>query len=357
MAKTPTLKTVVDGYFNKAVFNYNFDQIAKKFEEFLSRDGSTPNPMLADLDVSDANVTNVNKAVVNTFKVDSLPFTGFGEEYVYKLGQLECSAGAIITHLDGDPVCKAPGANGEVLKTSGSSIVWAEDIDTDTDTVGVTVQEDGVTVAENVTTIDFKWTGSDLVSTPAGNQVDLEMEDLLGPLFEDFNQNDTNLDPSSSILFNSLSEVRRVDLVTSAGLGGETTTAGDYYVVAEASNGFRDSGLAGGGPSAGGWYLDVRFYRADGTSTPLTGTEVTQPGTAISGNTAGGNLLTLIQSVPANVRYIDFAWSCIVDTPLFLNVANFSDRYRAVINGSEAGTFETPQGHTTQAARPTTTSY
>lgn len=176
--KQPNLKTVVDGYFNKGVFNYNFDQIAKKFEEFLSRDGSTPNPMLADLDVSDANITNVNKALVNTFKVDSVPFTGFGEIYVHKLGQLECSAGAILTHLNGDPVCRAPGANGEVLKTSGSSVVWAEDLDANT--VGVTVQEDGVTVAENVTNIDFKWTATatDMVTTPASNQVDLAIEEL-----------------------------------------------------------------------------------------------------------------------------------------------------------------------------------
>lgn len=363
MAKRPKLKTIEDGWYEDSDFNHNFDAIAEAFINALwrvARDGEskpeTPNFMESDLDVSDANVTNVNQLYINSATVANKAFNGFGgERYVEKLAALSCNDGAIITHLNGDPICREPGTDGQVLKSDGSTVVWEEDLDTDTDTVGVTVQEDGVTVAENVTNIDFKWPGGTLITTPAGNQVDLELELLRGALFEDFTQADSNLDPSSSVLFNNVGEVTRVDLINDAGLASVPSTADEVYVVAEASNGFRDSGLAGGGLSAGEWFLDVRFYENDGTSTPLSGTEIPVAGTAVLGTSNGGNLLTLFRGVPADARYVDFAWSLIPTTPLFVNTTNFSDRFRAVINAAEYLTYATPQGHTTQGVRAKTT--
>ena len=351
MAKRPTLKTVVDGYYNRDVLNYNFEQIARMFDEALSRDTSTPNAMNADLDVSDANVTNVDVLKVTGITVVDEDWTGFDDEYLYLLSLLNCNDGAIITHQDGDPVCLPVGTDGEVLKTIDGGLAWSEDIDTDTDTVGVTVQEDGVTVAENVTTIDFKWTGGVLVTNPVASQVDLDLEELLGPLFEDTTQADTNLDPESDLLFANAAEVTRIDLSTLSGVtlpldGSELT------VVAEASNYFEDS--VSGGASSGGWELDVRFYRDDGTSTPLTGTEIVQGGTLVQGSSAGGNLLTLIQNIPANTKYVDFGWSLVPTFPLFLTITNFSDRYRAIIPQSQNGTFVTPNGHATQGVRAST---
>lgn len=350
MAKQPTLKTVVDGYYNKDVLNYNFEQIARQFEEVLSRDGSLPNAMNATLDVSDANVTNVTNMRVTAVTVQSEPFTGFAEQYVYELAGLECSVGAIITHLDGSPVCLPPSDNGLVLKTINGGLVWSEDLDTDTDTVGVTVQEDGVTVAENVTTIDFVWTGSTpLVTNPSVGQVDIDLEELLGPLFEDDTQADTNLDPDSGTLFSNPAEVTRVDL---ASLQGVTLplVGGELTALLEASNYFEDSVNAGA--STGTWSVGVRFYEDDGTSTPLTGTLISQHSQV--GTTAGGNLLTYFRNIPADTRYVDFAWSLVPVFPLNLTLTNFSDRYRAIINQDQNGVFQTPQGHATSGARPST---
>lgn len=181
-AKKPEIETILFGPTEKNKLNKNFKAIADKFEEFLSRAGvDYPNFMGVNLDVSDATITNTRRLELNVLTVQDVDFTGFGEQYVYKLGLLSCGEGAVITHdPNGDPVCKAPGDNGQVLKTSGESVVWAEDLDTDNDTVGVTVQEDGVTVAENVTNINFLWTetATPLVTTPASDQVDLAIGEL-----------------------------------------------------------------------------------------------------------------------------------------------------------------------------------
>lgn len=361
MAKQPELKTIDDGWYERQDLNENFRAISKAFEDVLwrsARDGEslpeTPNFMEVDFDVSDANITNVRQLIVNSMQVANNVFAGFGDErYVEQLAALSCNDGAIITHLDGRPVCREAGDNGEVLKSRSGSVQWEEDLDTDTNTVGVTVQEDGVTVAENVTTIDFKWPGGTLVTTPVGNQVDLEMELLLGPLFEDTTQADSNLNPSSDVIFNNTSEITRLDLINDVGLAS-VTSADQVWAIAEASNGFRDSGLAGGGLSPGQWRVGCKYYQDDGTSTPGTGTEVVVVKNTQFGNTNGGNLLTFYEKIPANVRYVDFAWSLVVTSPFNLNDTEFCDRYRAIINHASAGTFETPQGYTSSQTNPKT---
>lgn len=344
MAKIETLETLSTGYYNKDKLNQNFQRIMDAFQNCVSLDASTPNFMTAEFDIADANITNVNQLYLNELIIGTTTFAGFSNHYVGKLAALSCSTGGMITHENGDPVCVEPGTDGQVLKVSTGMPVWAADIDTDT--VGVTVQEDGVTVAENVTTIDFKWTNAaypTLVTTPAGNQVDIALDDVytstITALWQDTRSTDNlniNPDGPSATIFANVAEVNRLDLVNDVGISVPTSHS-EYYVIAETSNLIEDS--SGPPPAVGYWTLGVRFYDATGTSTPLTGVQLNPPATDTGydtrqGSTDGGNLLTVYCAIPANTRYIDFAHADTALFPLFITYASIDNRYRAVVSAA-----------------------
>ena len=58
MAKAPTLTTVTSGYYSTTALNDNFSAIVNAFNNTVSRDGSTPNPMNSDLDMNSQDITN-----------------------------------------------------------------------------------------------------------------------------------------------------------------------------------------------------------------------------------------------------------------------------------------------------------
>lgn len=62
MAKL-SLATITTGYAAVAALNSNFDAIETAVENTLSRDGSTPNQMLADLDLNGFSILNQGNAV------------------------------------------------------------------------------------------------------------------------------------------------------------------------------------------------------------------------------------------------------------------------------------------------------
>lgn len=358
LPKQPEIQTLSDGYNQKHKLNQNFKSIQDKFETVLQRTAFTPNYMDVNLDIADANITNVLSVQVESISVLDEPFTSLSDYYVYRLGLLNCNEGDIITHdTDGDPTCLVPGAEGEVLKTIGSTVAWAEDLDTDTDTdtVGVTIQEDGVTVATNVTEINFELAGKTFATVPTAAQVDLALAELIGPFFQDTDQADTNLDPDDAN-FADANQVTRLDIVNDAGVSIPTTD-NEYYVVAEASNYFESTGPV---PTAGVWSLGVRFYDSTGTATSLTGNQLTTPGfeddLASATNNDGGALLWVFCGVPADTQYIDFGWGLIPTIAISLQTVDFSDRYRALVPASARDTFQTPQGNgypTGQAAQIT----
>ena len=63
MAKL-SLATVTTGYQAAGTINNNFDEVATAFENTLSRDGTTPNTMEADLDLNGYNILNQGNPVV-----------------------------------------------------------------------------------------------------------------------------------------------------------------------------------------------------------------------------------------------------------------------------------------------------
>lgn len=61
MAKQPTLTDVSSGFRSNTTINNNNDAIEAAFDNTVSRDGSTPNHMLADFDMNDNDILNVNR--------------------------------------------------------------------------------------------------------------------------------------------------------------------------------------------------------------------------------------------------------------------------------------------------------
>ena len=73
MAKRPSLFTVLAGFFSKEQLNQNFENIQTAFDNTLSRDGSTPNAMQADLDMDGNDISNAG-----TLSATSLTLNGQG---------------------------------------------------------------------------------------------------------------------------------------------------------------------------------------------------------------------------------------------------------------------------------------
>lgn len=71
MAKAPVLTDLTSQYGTQATINDNYDAIQEAFENTLSRDGSTPNQMEADLDLNSNDILNVdNLDVGGTLSLD-----------------------------------------------------------------------------------------------------------------------------------------------------------------------------------------------------------------------------------------------------------------------------------------------
>lgn len=65
MAKKPNINVVATGYQATDTINDNFQNVRNQFENTLSRDGSTPNAMEADLDLNSNDILNVNQITAN----------------------------------------------------------------------------------------------------------------------------------------------------------------------------------------------------------------------------------------------------------------------------------------------------
>ena len=70
MAKRPTLSDITTGHGTTTKINANFDAIEVAFDNTLSRDGSSPNAMAADLDMDSNSIINLPDATT-----DSEPLT------------------------------------------------------------------------------------------------------------------------------------------------------------------------------------------------------------------------------------------------------------------------------------------
>ena len=66
MAKKPSLTTITSGYTSTNVLNANFEALRQAFDNTVSRDGSVPNQLQADLDLNSNDILNVNTITDST---------------------------------------------------------------------------------------------------------------------------------------------------------------------------------------------------------------------------------------------------------------------------------------------------
>ena len=69
MAKLPTIKSIVSGFASKAQLNSNFETLRQAFSNTLSRDGSGPNEMNADIDMNGNDILNANFIGANEVRI------------------------------------------------------------------------------------------------------------------------------------------------------------------------------------------------------------------------------------------------------------------------------------------------
>ena len=69
MAKRPTVTSITTGHASITALNNNFTALRDGFDNTLSRDGSSPNTMSADIDLNGNDITNVN-TITNASGVD-----------------------------------------------------------------------------------------------------------------------------------------------------------------------------------------------------------------------------------------------------------------------------------------------
>jgi len=122
MAKRPTISTITSGHASITALNANYVALRDAFDNTLSRDGSSPNTMSADLDLNGNDITNVNTITDST-----------GTDVVAAVTTLKNQASAFADEADN----WAQKVDGEAVATEGySAKAWAIGGTGITDTAG-----------------------------------------------------------------------------------------------------------------------------------------------------------------------------------------------------------------------------
>jgi len=152
MAKQPSLTLLTSGYYSQETITANFEAIRDQFDNTVSLDGSTPNTMLGDLDMNSYSIINVGDIDVATLTINGIDVTSIINN---PLDGLTPTLGDLL-YWNGSSWALLPvGTEGQVVKSVGGVPEYGDDIDTDTDTVGITVEEDGVSIQTEVTVLNF----------------------------------------------------------------------------------------------------------------------------------------------------------------------------------------------------------
>lgn len=83
MAKKPGVTTIATGYYSRAALNANFEALNTAFDNTVSRDGSTPNTMSADLDMNSKDVINAVTIDAEKLILDGTLMTPSGVDPVF----------------------------------------------------------------------------------------------------------------------------------------------------------------------------------------------------------------------------------------------------------------------------------
>lgn len=176
MAKQPTIVTVTTGNYSADTLNTNFTNIQSHFDFLISRIGDAPNTMGGDLDMDSNDIINVGAMDVATLTINGVEVTNVISN---PLNGLTPTLGDLI-YWDGSAwTLLSVGTDGQVLKLNAGVPTWGTDLDTDTDTVGITVEEDNVSIQTNVTVLNFV-TGlqatTPIVTVNGSNEVTVDLD-------------------------------------------------------------------------------------------------------------------------------------------------------------------------------------
>jgi hypothetical protein len=137
--------------------------------------------MAGDLDMNDNDIINVGTMDVANLTVNQLDLTDIFTTtgLLGDIAALNLVQGDLL-YYDGVNIVRLPiGTADQALKVTGGFPTWAVDLDTDTDTVGVTVEEDNVSVQTNVTVVNFL-TGlqatAPIVTVDGSNNVTVDLD-------------------------------------------------------------------------------------------------------------------------------------------------------------------------------------
>ena len=118
MAKKPTVTRVASGYYGRQALNDNFEALRDAFDNTLSRDGSTPNAMGADLDMNSNDILNANEVNTSSLRLNGVlvspadlstagsvmysnKFTGDGSTVAYTLSYDPFIKDNTLVYIDG----------------------------------------------------------------------------------------------------------------------------------------------------------------------------------------------------------------------------------------------------------------
>ncbi len=82
MAKQPTIVTLTSSFGSQEALNTSLTNIQEHFDNFVSRDGSTPNTMLADLDLNSNDILNANNVNAKCLRLNGTQLTASNTAFV-----------------------------------------------------------------------------------------------------------------------------------------------------------------------------------------------------------------------------------------------------------------------------------
>jgi hypothetical protein len=99
MAKTPPITNVTSGFSSTTALNNNFEALKNGFDNTLSLDGSTPNAMQAELDLSNNSIINAGSVETDKLLLNGVLMTPSGVDPVFS-GTVSSFGASLIDDAD-----------------------------------------------------------------------------------------------------------------------------------------------------------------------------------------------------------------------------------------------------------------
>ena len=188
MAKKPGVTTIASGYYSRAALNANFEALNNAFDNTVSRDGSTPNTMSADLDMNSKDVINAVTIDAEKLILDGTLMTPSGVDPVFS-GTVSAFGASLIDDANASVARTTLGlgtasttAATDYVTTSGDSMTG--DLSFGDDDKAIFGAGSDLQIYHDGTTSIIKETGSGDLRLQGAN---IDFKDLSGQTYAYFN--------------------------------------------------------------------------------------------------------------------------------------------------------------------------